>query len=344
MSEPGVRRRTAILHIGTEKTGTTTLQHTLARSAEALGRKQKPGQGGFHYPMLGAGNAHAALVARAKMRGNEADLPALAGRHPGESRPAFDARIDDELAREVAAHPDATFIFSSEHASSRLNHPPCLRQLKAVLDRHFDDIRISIYLRRWDRMALSAYSTFVRNGLSNLSPFQHFRGTSYLDYAGILARWSGVFGVDRMHVAIFERGELAGGSIVSDFAARFGLPALEERRDANIALDFDDLRTLALINRLIDDRALPNAAEIRACVIAGLRTANGPIPIDPEKARGFNRHYAAQAEAIRAQYFPHRTALFDDDYSGYATPDGPSAASWRRAAEKLAEALSRSIA
>lgn len=329
---PGVRRRTAILHIGMEKTGTTTLQQALARSTDALTQR------GFRYPLLGAGNAHAALVARAKTRGEEADLPALAGRRADESRAAFDARIDAELAREVAAHPDATFILSSEHASSRLNHPPCIRQLKAVLDRHFDDIRICVYLRRWDRMALSAYSTFVQNGLASLAPFQHFRGTSYLDYTGMLARWAAVFGPTRMQVAIFERSELAGGSIVPDFAARFGLPMLDERRDANASLDFDDLRALALINRLLEERNLPNASAIRAHIIAGLRKSSGPIPIAPDKARQFNGYYTDQAETIRALYFPERPSLFDDDYSGYQAPDGPPA-NWQTAAGKLAEAL-----
>ena len=274
---------------------------------------------------------------------NEADLPALAGRHPGENRAAFDARIEEELAREVAAHPDAIFIFSSEHASSRLVHAQCILRLKALLERHFDTIRICVYFRRWDRMAISAYSTFVQSGLASPAPFRHFRDTSYLDYAALLGRWSGAFGHDRMHVAIFDRRELAGGSIVSDFSSRFGLPPLQTREDANTSFDFKEVRTLALINGLLADRALPNAAAVRALIIAGFRKGGGPIPIEPDNARRFNAHYAAQAEAIRAQYFPKRRALFDEDYSGYQLPATPAASNWRNAAEMLTDALHRAV-
>ena len=155
----------------------------------------------------------------------------------------------------------------------------------------------------------------------------------------MLARWAAVFGPTRMQVAIFERSKLAGGSIVPDFAARFGLPTLDERRDANASLDFDDLRALALINRLLEERNLPNASAIRAHIIAGLRKSNGPIPIAPDKARHFNRYHADQAETIRALYFPERPSLFDDDYSAYRAPDEPAAVNWQMAAGKLVEAL-----
>ena len=102
-------------------------------------------------------------------------------------------------------------------------------------------------------------------------------------------------------------------------------------------------RALALINRLLAERDLPHAAAIRAQIIAGSRKSNGTIPIDPDEARGFNRHYASQAEAIRAQYFPDRASLFDDDYSGYQTPDGPAAVNWRTAAGRLAEVLDSAL-
>ena len=325
--------RRAILHIGTEKTGTTTLQHALARAREPLVEH------GFRFPLLGAGHAQVALVTYAKSAGAVADLPALGGQGREETREAFDARIERELAAEVAAHPEATFILSSEHASSRLNDAVSIARLKALLDRHFQHIEVMIYLRRWDRMAISAHSTFVRNGHTEPFTFAYFRDSSYLDYAGMLARWSQAFGKDRLFVGLYDRHELRDGSIVADFCTRFALPPLNDVGKANVALNPDTVGTLVLLNRILAKRDPGMAETIRASVVRAMAQCSGTVPVSRAQAESFVAHYAAQGEEIRARYFSDRTHLFNDRFDDYPTDETPISRNWRDVSGALVDAI-----
>jgi tetratricopeptide (TPR) repeat protein len=325
--------RRAILHIGTEKTGTTTLQFSLSAAADTLAAS------GFHYPVLGAGHAHVALVTYAKSTADVADLPALGGQSADETHAAFSARIEDEVAAAVAAHPDATFILSSEHASSRLIEDACVRRLKALLDRHFTTIDVMIYLRRWDRMAISAYATFVRNGMRAPFSFERMYGSDYLDYAGMLRRWSEVFGIARMHVGIYDRAALRGGSIVADFTTRFGLPAIASIGEINASPGPDTVATLMLLNRILVDADPQIATSIREAVVEAASSHRGGSAVLRREAEAFVALHADQAETIRAQYFPARTALFDDRYDDYDERPPDRAHNWRDVSEALVVAV-----
>ena len=133
------------------------------------------------------------------------------------------------LAAEVAAAPECTFLFSGEHCHSRLVTPEEVMRLHGLLTRHFDEVRILVYLRRQDQVAVSHYSTLIKAGGTRGAVLDaSVLGRNFLDYEKLLGRWSGAFGRDAMTVALFDRSAFVGGSIIPDFCARAGLPLLGE--------------------------------------------------------------------------------------------------------------------
>jgi hypothetical protein len=140
-----MQKRRAILHIGTEKTGTTAIQGVLARSRAALLER------GFAYPKsTGQGN-HVQLAFYAA-EGRIARIAHLYERG-GVSSACVVETYPAELEAEVAALPGSvhTLLFSTEHCHSRL-HDEGVGRLKALLDRFCDDYRTVVYLRRQDEL------------------------------------------------------------------------------------------------------------------------------------------------------------------------------------------------
>ena len=92
--------------------------------------------------------------------------------------------------------------------------------LREFLTAFFDDIQISVYLRRQDQVALSLYSTRLKSGETEtrILPRTH-AGDPYFNYDRSLALWEDAFGRANIHVRLFDRKGLIGGSIVSDFIA-----------------------------------------------------------------------------------------------------------------------------
>lgn len=326
--------RRAILHIGAEKTGTTTLQTAFCRDAARLADL------GVRYPDLG-GASHAALVyAAADADTQVADLAPHIGLMPGESRDAFVRRLEERLAAEIAAHPGARFVFSTEHAQSRLVSAASLQQLHALLARYFDTVDVAVYLRRWDRMAMSFHATAMRNGPAPPFSFARFAGSTLLDYPQLLDRWARVFGEEHVHVGIFHRPDLINGSILDDFTTRFGLPALTPVDDQNVSLDPSGQAVLRVIDKALADLPKAKQLAVREAVAETLRADRASaLPVARDQAMSFVQGYARDEAEICRRWFPDRLTLFDDRFDDYPERSEPAVRTWRDASVALIDAL-----
>ncbi len=326
--------RRAILHIGTEKTGTTALQHAFRKDAERLAAL------GVRYPDFLVPTHGALAYVAADREASVCDMGPHIGLMPGESRTAFTARLHGWLAAEVAAHPDATFVLSTEHAQSRLESVAAVGRIQTLLADYFDKVDIAVYLRRWDRMALSYHATSARNGLRAPFTFQRYAQTLLLDYRGLLDRWGQVFGDSHVHVAIFDRAELVNGSILDDFTQRFGLPALTPVADQNVSLDSRGQALLRLLDRALDGKPAESQALVREAIVAAMRPdPTAPPPVSRAEAERFVAGFAADEAAILARWFADRPALFDHRYDEYPEAPEPVGRNWRDLSNVLIDAV-----
>ncbi|MEM8819556.1 MAG: hypothetical protein AAGE90_08525 [Pseudomonadota bacterium] len=326
----------AILHIGAEKTGTTALQSFVAANRAALMAR------GFRYASFPGEETHWRLPAYAQDDAHFDDLRLYNGVHDAATLSQFRASVEAGLAAEATDWPDHVFLFSSEHCQSRLIDRPAIERLQGLLAPVFNEIRIALYLRRQDRLAVSRYSSVVKHGGGGDVFDQDGVDPVYWDFDRTLDLWAGVFGKEMVRVEVAEPDRLLGGSVVSDFVATFalGVEAAEPPR-RNPSLDPLALEALRRLNLRLPTHldGAPNPA--RGAITEALETTMPGPGARPRRAmaEAFMARHTDSNERLRARWFPDRPQLFDADFGAY--PDASPAPHGFDDALRVAEALWR---
>jgi len=239
------------LHIGTEKTGTTSIQDFLRRNRGRLFAK------GVQYPKL-PGPPNQIAISTAALEEIHSSIEHIFNLHSLNDLIEFRGTVSAALSEAFTDSTCKMAILSNEHCSSRLQHQTEVQSLHDILQPFFDRMFIVIYLRRQDEFLLSTYSTAVKSGLRwpLEVPTDFKRGRRY-DYWKLLSRWANVFGRDAMICRRFERSALKGGDVVKDFLQAVGLeddPAFEHPPHQNESLDAASLEFMRLMNSHIGAR------------------------------------------------------------------------------------------
>lgn len=284
-----------VLHIGTEKTGTTLIQKTLYRNRAALHL-----HGVALSSVLGAPN-NRLLPARVQTRLD--DFHQRLGVTTLAERDRYFASFDDQFGAELAKLRDAgtkRLIISSEHLSSRLSNRLDLQRLHEVLRGQFSNITVLCYVREQTALNRSLYSTAVLNGY-DVSAQEFARqiqvGNVYYNFERMLDLWAEEFGQDAVQLAIYDRRAFAGGDLLSDFFRRvvpgLDVSALDTRvLRRNRGVTAGQAHVMRRINRL----GLPNT--LRRLLVEGVRYLPfADSPLDPELKR---RVHSAFDESNRA--------------------------------------------
>ena len=197
-----------ILHIGSEKTGTTALQEILTKNEDLLRAV------GVLYPSSGRiHNGHFGLVdeINATVTGQHFEfLHQSSWCGPG---------VWEELQEEISSFTGETVIISSEHLSSRLNVTGIELMVSKLCEIADWEFNVLFYARRQDQLLQSAYSETLRNGgTQNVdqlveSALKHCR---YFDYGLILEDWASVLSVGSVMLRPFDN-ELQRVGLTSDF-------------------------------------------------------------------------------------------------------------------------------
>lgn len=299
------------LHIGTEKTGTTTIQALLDENRAVLAER-----GIFVPRSVGEAN-HRWLPALVYPPEFEDNLTRRHGMQDPAVRAELTARYRTALEEELGAVTQPHVVMSSEHLQSRLHTPAEVTALKALLDPFFDDYEIVLYLRDPFAMAVSLYSTALKSGACQEDVRDPW--TPYIrrlaDYRGIVELWGGVFGPERMRLRLFERDAMVGGDLIEDLCAVLGTPAegLTRPRNRNLSLSRFCLGLLLAANRQIRREGIPRPDRLRWRIIQALTAQSDPA--DPFRGSAdlqgrYEAAFGASTEWVRQTYFPERARLF----------------------------------
>lgn len=314
----------AIIHIGGEKTGTTTVQNFAARNRARLAAH------GVLYPLsLGSPN-------QLKMTGFAAadhkldDIRIDLGLRSPDAVHEFRGQLRRDLGNEIQEYNDiSTILVSNEHLQSRLVGLGEVMRLKRFMDEFTNSQRIIVYLRRQDRVAVSHYSTKLKAGnigdagvFPFIDPDQHL--PPYYDYNSLLKRYEKVFGHDSITVRIFEPRRLLKGELLVDFRDACGFPADWNLIDvprtneslSEVGIQFFR-RFNELVPRFID--GLPNPARDESIIRTITKRYHGAGPmVSRDEAEGFYRSFEASNRAVAERYFlPGHHSLFDEDFDSY---------------------------
>ncbi len=316
--------RDLILHIGTTKTGSTSIQAVLARNRAALAAQ------GVLYPKS-PGDAQHDLLAYALMENHVQRDRLESSLWKGLAPEVRIAQFRQEFADEIRAAPAAIkrVIISTEFIYILLRQPSEVQRLHDLLAPLFDRIKVVVYLRRQDAHFTSLYTQLLRSG-EVVAPDQlkmRARPLHELDYAKMLERWVAVFGRAAMLPRLFEPPEGGRFDAVQDFLDICGvtLPEAAEAPEVNASMDMAGQLLLVDLGRLIQaqDKVKIVASPVWKSLTDAVTAAVPGRGWRPARAaaEAFYGQFSESNEAVRQAWFTDRASLFRADFSDY--PEQP---------------------
>ena len=295
--------RRLTLHIGSHKTGTTTLQETFLLNKTLLASR-------------GVGYAHRADTCQLHGYLSVIDPASLLTQ-------GFGVRDLDRFADDLAATQGQEVFGSSENFSFFFQQAPIDALAKALRSR-FDAVQILVYIRRQDRHALSHYQEGARpgrapeaqlwgHGLAALPPPQPHHAL-YLNYHHRLAMWERAFDGGTVTVRVYDRKLLKNGDIAADVLDVLGISAqgIVPVPDKNPALGLQQAKVGHLAGEILDNDPLTRA------LLRALPQDEGKMLPSADEAKAFLAPYRASNRLLNERLgltpFPD---LFPDDFDDY---------------------------
>jgi len=219
-------KKTLYLHIGTNKTGTTTIQRFMSRNRQNLKAQ------GVLYPRKGAtsGGNHSVL-ARNLQHWSQGSVS-----HPADWENFLKAAQRSKADRVIAS---GEVFWPFKGGTTYFD------RFQQDLHAHFGQIYIVCYLRRQDEYLRSCYVQAVKSGRSPRSFREYMevialgKKTRAYEYDVSLALWADTFGEENIIVRPFEKSQLDPRGLVADFCqccdVDFDVLDEDHARDVNVS-------------------------------------------------------------------------------------------------------------
>ena len=308
--------RRLVIHIGSEKTGTTSIQNFMSANRKILESQ------GIIYPEIGfSKTAHFSLVAPFHPLDNNGKGLEFA---PEES---YDPKEEwSNIKCLFDSHESVTVVVSAEHFSSRLKEKG-ISALKETVDWACPDVEVLIvyYVRRQDKYFQSWYSTHIKAGGTlplkkayNMRLGQHW----FYDYYHIACAWESEFGENSVKVIPFEKEQLEGG-LINNFCSIFGVFP-DERfdfkvKDSNESWSFKFLQFARLVNVHNQMSPIPNRFKLLNEFSAYFEKKQTDF-LSPEEANVVIERYAASNVKLAEKFLGRESG--DLFFSSYVDPEG----------------------
>lgn len=304
-----------ILHIGTRKTGSSSIQGYLKKNAKALEHQgilvpSNASENGFQFSV--SADPLMSLwfyLARENIK-TEDDLKKM------------QTRTRHYLDQDIARVNPKTVILSSEDFSFFTDE----RQTRFAKEyfNQFSSFSVVVYLRRQDRYVVSDISTGLLNGgQKSFTLRDDPAALEHLNYKKLIDAWANVFGKEAMKIRIFEPAHMTGGDLLTDFCSMTGIDThgLEDPDFANPSVTAVAQSFLRIANQKIpsiDDQGNFNHSRGPLNMVL-IKHFNGRPPLPARgDAEKFYAYFRQSNEALRQEYLPnHPQPIFTEDFSTY---------------------------
>ena len=239
------------LHIGTEKTGSTALQnHIISTPPEYISTQIKT------FESLGRGNNQALAF----MFTNNLKIDSyfkMNGILKLEDWKAWRKQKAKALELELSRTSSKTFLISSEHLQSCLRSIQEVQELKNYLYKHFDDVKVIVYLRDPLETAISRWSTQIKCGspILKLPPPSDQRLRTICSHKETILLWSLIFGIENIIPKCYDKLKFKNNSIHQDFLDTLNIryspkDLLASDYKSNETLSYNQIAVLARLSKL----------------------------------------------------------------------------------------------
>ena len=300
--------RKLYIHIGSHKTGTTSIQHALRDSAEQLLNNGLV----FFY-----------------QKQNETDWEGYPDLHNWIETVEFE-RVVPKGARlanprhlvSLLSNYEQDIVVSSENFSFFFEKE-YIEELYSSVSKIFDDIVIICYLRRQDQHIISHAqegSKLLRElegdlwgNSANSLPAYNNRFDYYLDYNRRIGMWMDTFGDDAVKVRCFERSRLKGGDVLVDFFSLLGVDDFSCVDARNVT----KTSTRTKLHNIIIDAGIKNREKLFSFVNSLSLPERKMLP-GREEAGAFYKHYQEGNSLLASRLGETEfSEFFSSDFSDY---------------------------
>ena len=302
------------LHIGTEKTGTTTIQSFLSKNREYL-----KNQGFYYLESLGIpNNRYLSLLGFDRTRRD--DFTKSHHLFTDEQIVDFQKKIKNDFKNEVKDLPkEAIVVFSNEHIQSRLTTSKEVNRLKIILNEvGFDDITVILYIRNPSETVNSLFSTAIKSGGTNhtvpLPSNEYWK--NICDHKATIERFSTVFHKEKLSVRLFRKDKFKNASLVYDFANIIGLELIENKWNIpinqNESISLLGLKVLRRCNEKFLEEERRGNDNIRKDIISFISKyfSTPPYRMEKEIYMEYDSYFSDSNQWVKENYFPEEIELF----------------------------------
>jgi len=299
------------LHIGTEKTGTTSIQSFLADNRAILAEHKI-----MYSKVIGDPNNIRLSIALQDTDKID-DSRVHAKLTTVEDILTFREKLRQDFKEEIALQNPDILVISSEHLSSRFNREEEIKRLKDFLNEFSHDVTVIVYLRRQDKFFESLYSTAIKKG--NVMDFSFppvGQERQDFHYHHMLTLWENVFGFENLRVNIFDKSKFFQEDVISDFIYTLNLPIKYEKgkeKRENLSFGRKKLAFLKEFNtfipEIINHKVNPSRGNIEK-LLETMDIEDEPIDMSNIEKSKFLERFAQGNKEISNRYF-HGVDLFD---------------------------------
>jgi hypothetical protein len=202
-----------IIHIGMHKTGSTSIQESLAGFED---------ESFFYARLEGSGNHSLPIFSLFAPRPERHHLHRSAGRSSEDIRAYID-NVWNQLDRSIAKARGRTLLISGEDISGL--QEPALIKLRDCFRERFKQLTIVGYVRAPAGFIASSFQQRVKSGTIDFFDLMRM----YRNYEETFGKFDRVFGRDNVRLYKFDPSDFPEGCAVQDFCRRIGI-ALPKRR------------------------------------------------------------------------------------------------------------------
>lgn len=321
---------TFYIHIGIHKTGSTSIQHSMAENRDLLLAR------GINY--LPIDRNHGPLFISLLSKRPHEDVRNVKRYIDTPERAAsFNARNNQRLTEALASNQSPKVVISGEGLS--MIGGKKVQRLKQMFEPYATAYRIIVYARDPYDYANSASLQQIKGGRTLDNPAPRL---PLPNHQRRIAKYIRIFGRENVNIRIFDPARFAGGSLISDF-----LVALEEPPEladslkivrANESMSHEAAMILSAANAeipiLIDKRANRARASAFHLVVAGIKGEK--FSIDPN---AYVRHETAVAVDLAWLHRALREPVF-----GRSAPRHASVPTWSQVTVDSVKSLIQEMA
>lgn len=318
----------AILHIGIEKTGSTTLQDFIFLNKEEFNKNNIYIANTYYYSKS---HWHLGFLAYDDDKNDSFILQnKLIDK---EKRAKYKEKLLYELKQEFKGKENV--LFTCELIHSRLTSIDEINRLKEVLiDFGFDEFVVIFYIReqvsllqslyqeaiKWDEIdgEFNVYDLAKEDDLKFVSFYKkkmsHFH--FICNHLQTINNYEKVFGKEALKINIFEKNHFKNNNLISDFLYQLNLnqESFTFCESSNISLNLQGVKLLSKINKylpqFIDNNTNKNRVGINAYFNMFFKSSFKYCIFSEEEVAFIKNFYEKDNEIIKNKYFPKQEKLF----------------------------------